>query len=59
MALAREGLFDGDDELGKDGQKLVGISFDQFFGTLDCEEFVRLLGFSKSLEEDRQMEVVV
>lgn len=51
--------FDWDDELWENGKKFVGTFFYEFIGSLTRQEFVWLLGLTKSLKENRQMQVVV
>jgi hypothetical protein len=53
------GTFDWDDELREDGKEFVGAFFDKLIGSLARQEPVRLLSLTKSLKENRQMQVVV
>ena len=59
MIFCGKGLFDWDNELGKDWKKLIGAFFDQFISALTGQKFIGLFDFSETFKENGQVKMVI
>ena len=50
---------DGDDQLRKDGQQLVGALLDELIGALAGQKLERLFGLAQSFEKDGEVKMVI
>lgn len=58
-ALGIQSLLDRDNQLGQDWQNLIFALADQRAKAFICKEFVGVIYFSKAVEENRQVVMVV